>query len=187
VFNILLQVLDEGHLTDSKGRTVDFKNTVLIMTSNIGSNYILDYQLKAAIQGDSIYPEMKQKVMNALRDHFRPEFLNRIDETVVFHALTPEELKKIVTIQIHYLNKRLIERKMLLNVTDAAADWLARTGYDPIYGARPLKRLIQKDIENPLSLEILKGTFTDGDTIKIDLGDDTLKFVKEASTPLVAV
>jgi ATP-dependent Clp protease ATP-binding subunit ClpB len=187
VFNILLQVLDEGHLTDSKGRTVDFKNTVLIMTSNIGSNYILDYQLKAAIQGDSIYPEMKQKVMDALRDHFRPEFLNRIDETVVFHALTPEELKKIVTIQIHYLNKRLIDRKMLLNVTDAAADWLARTGYDPIYGARPLKRLIQKDIENPLSLEILKGTFTDGDTIKIDLGDDTLKFVKEASTPLVAV
>jgi ATP-dependent Clp protease ATP-binding subunit ClpB len=187
VFNILLQVLDEGHLTDSKGRTVDFKNTVLIMTSNIGSNYILDYQLKAAIQGDSIYPEMKQKVMDALRDHFRPEFLNRIDETVVFHALTAEELKKIVTIQVHYLNKRLLDRKMALNVTDAAAEWLARTGYDPIYGARPLKRLIQKDIENPLSLEILKGNFTDGDTIKVDLGDDTLKFVKEASAPLVAV
>lgn len=187
VFNILLQVLDEGHLTDSKGRTVDFKNTVLIMTSNIGSNYILDYQLKAAIQGDSCYPEMKQKVMEALREHFRPEFLNRIDETVVFHALTADELKKIVDIQIHYLNKRLIDRKMVLNVTDAASEWLARTGYDPIYGARPLKRLIQKDIENPLSLEILKGTFTDGDTIKVDLGDDTLKFVKESSAPLVAV
>ncbi len=187
VFNILLQVLDEGHLTDSKGRTVDFKNTVLIMTSNIGSNFILDYQLKAAIQGDSVYPEMKKKVMDALRDHFRPEFLNRIDETVVFHALTAEELKKIVEIQMHYLNKRLLDRKMVLNVTDAAAGWLARTGYDPIYGARPLKRLIQKDIENPLSLEILKGNFTDGDTIKIDLGEDTLKFVKEASAPLVAV
>ncbi|HEY9683126.1 MAG TPA: ATP-dependent chaperone ClpB [Oculatellaceae cyanobacterium] len=180
VFNILLQVLDEGHLTDSKGRTVDFKNTVLIMTSNIGSQYILDYQLKAAIQGDSCYPEMKQKVMEALREHFKPEFLNRIDETVVFHALTAEQLKKIVDIQMNYLNRRLAERKIDLVMTDEASEWLARTGYDPVYGARPLKRLIQKDIENPLSLEILKGNFTDGDTIKIEAVGDSLKFVKEA-------
>jgi ATP-dependent Clp protease ATP-binding subunit ClpB len=180
VFNILLQVLDEGHLTDSKGRKVDFKNTVLIMTSNIGSNFILDYQLKAAVQGDSCYPEMKEKVLSALREHFRPEFLNRIDETVVFHALTAEQLKKIVDIQLAYLNKRLADRKISLETTEAARDWLARTGYDPVYGARPLKRLIQKDIENPLSLEILKGNFTDGDTIEIDAGDDALKFHKQS-------
>jgi ATP-dependent Clp protease ATP-binding subunit ClpB len=177
VFNILLQVLDEGHLTDSKGRTVDFKNTVLIMTSNIGSNFILDYQLKAAAQGsDSCYPEMKMKVMEALTQHFRPEFLNRIDETVVFHALKIEQLRQIVQIQLNYLNKRLLERKIVLQVSEAGVDWLARTGYDPIYGARPLKRLIQRDIENPLSLEILKGTFSDGDTIKIDSKGDGLTF-----------
>jgi ATP-dependent Clp protease ATP-binding subunit ClpB len=185
IFNILLQVLDEGHLTDSKGRKVDFKNTVLIMTSNIGSQFILDYQLKSAIQGDSLYPEMKEKVLSALRDHFRPEFLNRIDETVVFHALTAEQLKKIVDIQLAYLNKRLVDRKMLLQSTEAARDFLARTGYDPVYGARPLKRLIQKDIENPLSLEILKGEFADGDTIEIDSDGEGLTFKKTGS--LVAV
>ena len=181
IFNILLQVLDEGHLTDSKGRKVDFKNTVLIMTSNIGSQFILDYQLKSAIQGDSLYPEMKEKVLGALRDHFRPEFLNRIDETVVFHALTAEQLKKIVDIQLAYLNKRLVDRKMLLQSTEAARDFLARTGYDPVYGARPLKRLIQKDIENPLSLEILKGEFADGDTIEIDSDGEGLTFKKTGS------
>ena len=123
--------------------------------------------------------------MEALREHFKPEFLNRIDETVVFHALTAEQLKKIVDIQLHLLNKRLVDRKMTLNLTEDARDWLARTGYDPVYGARPLKRLIQKDIENPLSLEILKGSFSDGDTIKIDSAGDGLKFFKESS--LVAV
>lgn len=115
VFNVLLQVLDEGHLTDSKGRHVDFKNTVLVMTSNIGSQHILDYQLKAAVQGDECYPEMKDKVMGALREHFKPEFLNRIDETVVFHALTPEELKQIVNIQLKILNKRLVDAKSYWN------------------------------------------------------------------------
>jgi len=181
VFNVLLQVLDEGHLTDSKGRHVDFKNTVLIMTSNIGSQHILDYQLKAAIEGDSCYPEMKERVLEALRQHFRPEFLNRIDETVVFHALTAEQLKKIVAIQLHFLNRRLEDRKMLLTATDAASDWLARTGYDPVYGARPLKRLIQKDIENPLSLKLLTGEFIDGDQILIDCQGDNLIFKKEGS------
>ncbi len=185
VFNVLLQVLDEGHLTDSKGRHVDFKNTVLVMTSNIGSQHILDYQLKAAVQGDECYPEMKDKVMGALREHFKPEFLNRIDETVVFHALTPEELKQIVNIQLKILNKRLVDRKIILEPTDAACDWLARTGYDPIYGARPLKRLIQKDIENPLALRMLKGDFMDGDRIQIDSTGDSLTFNKQPS--LVAV
>jgi ATP-dependent Clp protease ATP-binding subunit ClpB len=179
VFNILLQVLDEGHLTDSKGRHVDFKNTVLIMTSNVGSNFILDYQLRAAVEGDNVYPEMKERVLAALRDHFKPEFLNRIDETVVFHALTPEELKHIVDIQLGLLNKRLEERKIVLMPTEASRDWLARTGYDPVYGARPLKRLIQKDIENPLALKLLEGEFVDGDHIVIDAGADGLIFKKQ--------
>lgn len=181
VFNILLQVLDEGRLTDSKGRTVDFKNTVIIMTSNIGSQHILEYQLKAAVDGDASYPAMKEQVLTALREHFRPEFLNRIDETVVFHALTAEQLKKIVDIQLTILNKRLMERKILLTATEAARDWLARTGYDPVYGARPLKRLIQKDIENPLALRILQGEFADGDRILVDSNGDALQFKREGS------
>ncbi|MBS1953513.1 MAG: ATP-dependent chaperone ClpB [Cyanobacteria bacterium SZAS-4] len=187
VFNVLLQVLDEGHLTDSKGRHVDFKNTVLVMTSNIGSQHILDYQLKAAIEGDSCYPEMKEKVIGALREHFKPEFLNRIDETVVFHALTQEELKQIVDIQLKTLNKRLVDRKIILEPTDAACEWLSRTGYDPIYGARPLKRLIQKDIENPLALRMLKGDFMDGDRIQIDSDGDGLTFNKQPALVAAAV
>jgi ATP-dependent Clp protease ATP-binding subunit ClpB len=180
VFNILLQVLDEGHLTDSKGRHVDFKNTVLIMTSNIGSQFILDYQVRAAIEGDKTYPEMKERVLTALREHFKPEFLNRIDETVVFHALTAEELKKIVDIQLNILNKRLEDRKIVLLPTEASRDWLARVGYDPMYGARPLKRLIQRDIENPLALKLLQGDFADGDKIVVDSDGDKLVFKKQA-------
>ena len=178
VFNILLQVLDEGHLTDSKGRKVDFKNTVLIMTSNIGSQHILDYQLRSAVEGESAYPLMKERVLTALREHFRPEFLNRIDETVVFHALTADQLKKIVDIQLHLLNKRLMDRKITLVPSEAASEFLARTGFDPVYGARPLRRLIQKDIENPLSLELLKGNFNDGDMISIDTNGEKLTFQK---------
>ncbi|HEY9714264.1 MAG TPA: AAA family ATPase, partial [Chroococcales cyanobacterium] len=181
VFNVLLQVLDEGHLTDSKGRTVDFKNTVLIMTSNIGSQHILDYQLKSAVNGDAGYSEMKERVLTALREHFRPEFLNRIDETVVFHALTADELKQIVDIQLKILNRRLEDRKIVISTTENARDWLARTGYDPVYGARPLKRLIQNDIENPLALHMLKGDFMDGDHIKIDSDGETLSFNKEGA------
>lgn len=178
VFNILLQVLDEGHLTDSKGRTVDFKNTVIIMTSNIGSQYILDYQMKAAVDGGDHYDEMRERVMGALREHFRPEFLNRIDETVVFHALTAAELAQIVDIQMHILNKRLADRKIRVQPSDEARDWLATTGYDPVYGARPLRRLIQREIENPLALKMLEGQFGDGDNILINLGDDELLFSK---------
>lgn len=179
VFNVLLQVLDEGHLTDSKGRQVDFKNTVLIMTSNIGSQYILDYQLRSAVEGEAAYPAMKERVLEALREHFRPEFLNRIDETVVFHALSATQLKHIVTLQLHFLNKRLHDRKIELKASDAAQEWLARTGYDPVYGARPLKRLIQKEIENPLALKLLEGQFADGDRILIDGNGDGLVFKKE--------
>jgi ATP-dependent Clp protease ATP-binding subunit ClpB len=179
VFNVLLQVLDEGHLTDAKGRHVDFKNTVLIMTSNIGSQHILDYQVESATKGDeATYEVMKSKVLEALREHFRPEFLNRVDETVVFHALSQAELKQIVDLQIKQLNKRLADRKLELKPTEASKNWLARTGYDPLYGARPLKRLIQRDIENPLSLQLLEGQFADGDTIIVDVADDELIFKK---------
>ncbi|MBK7748462.1 MAG: ATP-dependent chaperone ClpB [Candidatus Obscuribacter sp.] len=181
VFNILLQVLDEGHLTDSKGRTVDFKNTVIIMTSNIGSQYILDYQIKAAEDGGDHYDEMRERVMGALREHFRPEFLNRIDETVVFHALTAAELAQIVDIQMHILNKRLADRKITVQPSAEARDWLATTGYDPVYGARPLRRLIQREIENPLALKMLEGEFGDGDDILINLGDDELIFSKASN------
>lgn len=181
VFNILLQVLDEGHLTDSKGRTVDFKNTVIIMTSNIGSQYILDYQIKAAEDGGDHYDEMRERVMGALREHFRPEFLNRIDETVVFHALTAAELAQIVDIQMHILNKRLADRKITVQPSAEARDWLAATGYDPVYGARPLRRLIQREIENPLALKMLEGQFGDGDNILINLGDDELIFSKASN------
>jgi ATP-dependent Clp protease ATP-binding subunit ClpB len=181
VFNVLLQVMDEGHLTDSKGRTVDFKNTVIIMTSNVGSQYILDYQVKTAIEGDANYSIMKEKVLTALRESFRPEFLNRVDEIVVFHALTAKELKHIVDIQLNYLNKRLEERKIVLLPTEAARDLLARTGYDPSFGARPLKRLIQKEIENPLALKLLEGEFRDGDQIIVDSDGDKLTFKTEIS------
>jgi len=146
------------------------------MTSNIGSQYILDYQLRSAGGGDDHYEEMKDQVMQALRAHFRPEFLNRVDETVVFHALTVEQLKSIVDIQLHILNKRLSDRKITVQTTEAAEEWLARVGYDPVYGARPLKRLIQKEIENPLALKLLEGVFTDGSTIKIDSNGEELEF-----------
>mgnify|MGYP000591425560 CR=1 FL=1 len=179
IFNVLLQVMDEGHLTDSKGRKVDFKNTVIIMTSNVGSQYILDYQVKSAIEGDSGYALMKEEVLTALKTHFRPEFLNRIDETVVFHALTAKQLKQIVDIQLNYLNRRLEERKIVLLPTEAARDWLARIGYDPMFGARPLKRLVQREIENPLALKLLEGEFKDGDQITVDSDGDKLIFRKE--------
>ncbi len=151
------------------------------MTSNIGSQHILEYQLKEKSGGESAYAEMKESVMQALRDHFRPEFLNRIDETVVFHALTPGELKQIVDIQLRILNKRLEDRKILLTASDAACEWLAKTGYDPVYGARPLKRLIQKDIENPLALKLLQGDFADGDRITINSDGAKLEFKREGS------
>lgn len=180
VFNVLLQVLDEGHLTDSKGRHVNFKNTVIIMTSNIGSQHILDYQLRAGESGDEAYDSMKDQVLDALRKHFRPEFLNRIDETVVFHALTEEQIREIVILQIKILNKRMADRKIILEPTQAALDWIARQGYDPMYGARPLKRVVQRHIENELSLKLLEGMFSDGSQLQIDERNDELVFTKVA-------
>ncbi len=171
VFNVLLQVLDDGRLTDSQGRTVDFKNTVLIMTSNLGSEEILNAQE----QGMS-YEQLHMLVMGEAKQHFRPEFLNRVDETVVFHSLDTAQLGRIVHIQLDRLRQRLLERRMTLAVTKSAIDQLARRGYDPVYGARPLKRLIQRDIETPLSRLIVMGEVKDGDDVEVDFVNNEMKF-----------
>ena len=168
VFNVLLQVLDDGRITDGQGRTVDFKNTVIIMTSNIGSQFIME---------ESSGEARERLVMEALRQHFRPEFLNRIDDIIIFDRLTEEELKKIVEIQLKRLVRRLENQKITLELSDTAKALVASHGYDPVYGARPLKRAIQKYILDPLSMDILEGKFHEGHTIKVDVEDDVLKFV----------
>ena len=175
VFNALLQVLDDGRLTDGQGRTVDFKNVIVILTSNIGSHRILEY--RGAFEGEE-YRRMKDTVLDELRQAFRPEFLNRLDEIIVFHALSEEHLKKIVEVQLAGLRGRLAERHIVLELTDAARTRLVRNGYDPAYGARPLKRAIQRDIETPLAKRILGGEVRDGQTIRLDAdpGQSGLKF-----------
>ncbi len=176
VLNVLLQLLDDGRLTDGKGRTIDFKNTVVIMTSNLGSQLIAE---RAAGEGGSIDEGTRRLVMDALRDHFRPEFLNRIDEIIFFHALGREHLKRIIDIQIAGLMKRLEERKIHVELTDKAKEQLVREGYDAAYGARPLKRTIQRRVLDPLALRVLEGDFLEGDTISVDAGSgDTLTFTK---------
>jgi ATP-dependent Clp protease ATP-binding subunit ClpB len=172
VFNVLLQVLDDGRLTDGQGRTVDFRNTVIVMTSNLGSDLI---QLKA---GEARYTEMKEAVMEVVRSAFRPEFINRLDEIVVFHPLMQEQIRAIARIQIDYLRQRLAEHEMGLEVSDAALDQLGAVGFDPVYGARPLKRAIRQQLENPLAQEILAGRFGSGDTIRVDLAGDGMTFSK---------
>ena len=170
VFNVLLQVLDDGRITDGQGRTVDFKNTVIIMTSNIGSQYILDATDNAE--------QREARVLDALRGHFRPEFLNRVDEIIIFDRLSDEDLKQIVEIQVSRLIKRLAAQKITLHLTDAAKVHLAHEGYDPVYGARPLKRAIQRSLLDPLSLEILAGKFREGDVITADAKDGKIVFSK---------
>ncbi len=178
VFNIMLQIFDDGRLTDSKGRTVDFKNTIIILTSNVGSDIILDNAIKGMLS-ESDREKTKEEVTEKLRSYFKPEFLNRIDETVFFEALRLEDLNKIVDIQVKYLRKLLAERKIEFEITDDAKDKLALEGYNPIYGARPLKRVIRSQIENPLSKELLLGHFTDGDKILIDVKDEKIAFEKK--------
>ena len=160
----MLQILDDGRLTDGHGRTVDFKNTIVTMTSNIGSHRILEY--RGAFEGRE-YDQMKQAVLDEMRRHFRPEFLNRVDEVIVFHALSEEHLKEIVDIQLTQL-RRLAERHIQIELTDAARTHLVRTGYNPTYGARPLKRAIQKEVETQLARFILKGEVRDGQTVLVD-------------------
>ncbi|HHQ41712.1 MAG TPA: AAA family ATPase, partial [Chromatiales bacterium] len=172
VFNVLLQVLDDGRLTDGQGRTVDFRNTVIVMTSNLGSHLIQEM----AAGGEASYEAMKDAVMEIVGKHFRPEFINRIDEVVVFHPLSKEQIRQITEIQVRYLRQRLQDRHMDLVLTDAALDKLGEAGYDPVYGARPLKRAIQHLLENPLAKEILAGRFKPGDTIVADVEDDRIVF-----------
>ncbi|MEM8548631.1 MAG: AAA family ATPase, partial [Pseudomonadota bacterium] len=164
VFNVLLQVLDDGRLTDGRGRTVDFRNTVVIMTSNLGSQRIQQF-------GESDdYAGMRAAVMEVVGTHFRPEFINRVDDTVVFHALAREHIRKIVDIQLAGLRQRLAERDLALAITDAALERLAEAGFDPVYGARPLRRAIQVAIENPLAQRILSGAFAPGSEVRVDAG-----------------
>ncbi|NJO98141.1 MAG: ATP-dependent chaperone ClpB [Hyellaceae cyanobacterium CSU_1_1] len=173
VFNLMLQVLDDGRLTDSQGRTVDFTNTIIIMTSNIGSQYILD------VSGDdTLYEEMRSRVMAAMRDSFRPEFLNRIDEIIIFHALVKDQLRHIVQIQVKGLEQRLDDQKLALKIADVGLDYLADLGYDPVYGARPLKRAISRYLETAIAKSILRGEYQPGDTIFVDVEDERLVFKK---------
>jgi ATP-dependent Clp protease ATP-binding subunit ClpB len=170
VFNVLLQVLDDGRLTDGQGRTVDFRNTVIVMTSNLGSQQIQE------LAGEENYERMKTAVMEVVGSHFRPEFINRIDEAVVFHPLGREQIRAITTIQIDYLRKRLAERDLGLTLSEAALDRLGEAGFDPVYGARPLKRAIQHQLENPLAQEILAGRFQPGQVIEVDVEGEQLLF-----------
>ncbi|NEQ84861.1 MAG: AAA domain-containing protein, partial [Moorea sp. SIO2I5] len=177
VFNILLQVLDDGRITDSQGRTVDFRNTIIVMTSNIGSEHIL-----GVAGDDSQYEEMRKRVTESLRSHFRPEFVNRVDDVIIFHTLTKDELRKIVGIQLKRIEQLLAEQKITLEMSEQAQDYLTDAGYDPVYGARPLKRAIQRELENPIATKILENMFIEGDTIFIDCGDQGLTFSNKAPT-----
>ncbi len=179
VFNVLLQVLDDGRLTDGHGRTVDFRNTIVVMTSNLGSDRIQELAGRP-------YDTIKAAVMDVLRHEFRPEFINRIDETVVFHALGREQLRRIVDIQVDALRARLAERDMTISFTDQALDWLANVGFDPVYGARPLKRAIQQHVENALARDLLGGKLADGDCIQVDVAGDGLVFHKQPPNEAVA-
>ena len=180
VFNIMLQLLDDGRLTDSKGNVVNFRNTIVIFTSNIGSQDILD------LQGDDEEKraEMREKVTQAMRDYFRPEFLNRIDEHVIFNSLGKKELRGIVKLEIRRLEKRMAERDITLNLTNDALDFLVEVGFDPIYGARPLKRTIQRELETVIARGILGGLYGDGDSIMVDVVNERLS-VQKAIAPSI--
>lgn len=193
VFNSLLQLLDDGRMTDGHGRTVDFKNCIIIMTSNAGVEHIkressLGFapRKEAAKAGNQRYEAMKEKVMAEVKRTFRPEFLNRLDETIVFHELTERQLRSIVDLMVRDLQKRLAERKLDIELTEKAKSWLAREGYDPVFGARPLRRVIERCVENPLSTKLLRGEFKEGDTVKVELGDEGLTFAAKTSAKAAA-
>jgi ATP-dependent Clp protease ATP-binding subunit ClpB len=181
VFNILLQVLDNGRITDSQGRPVDFRNTVIVMTSNIGSEDILD------VSGDdSKYDMMRKRVMEGLQSYFRPEFLNRVDDLILFHTLSRSEMRHIIRLQLKRVENLLKEQKISFEISQAACDHLVEAGYDPVYGARPLKRSIQREVENPLATKLLENTFISGDTIIIDKGEHGLTFSKKSPVKTLA-
>ena len=177
VFNVLLQVLDDGRLTDGQGRTVNFTNTVLIMTSNVGSQYITTEEDES---------RLSDMGMNALRERFRPEFLNRVDEVVIFHRLKPDDLRAIVDVQLQRLERVLAGRGLSIDLADAARDYLAEHGYDPVYGARPLKRVIQSDLMNPLAMQLLEGSLKEGDHVVVDVTEDGGSLVfRPAEAPIL--
>ncbi|HIC93762.1 MAG TPA: ATP-dependent Clp protease ATP-binding subunit, partial [Anaerolineae bacterium] len=177
----LLQILEDGRLTDGQGHVVDFRNTVIIMTSNIGTEYAkkggtLGF-LRSA-EGSLDEEEVRQAIEKSLKKTFRPEFLNRIDEVIIFHALTKEHVKKIVDLQMREISARLAEQGITIELTEAAREWLAEQGYDPQFGARPLRRTLQRHVESPLSVQLLRGQFQAGDTVVIDVGEEGLTFTK---------
>jgi ATP-dependent Clp protease ATP-binding subunit ClpB len=175
VFNILLQVLDDGRLTDGQGRTVDFRNVILILTSNLGSHFLVDPELSSR--------ERQEQVMSLVRASFKPEFLNRLDDVVMFAALTQDQLASIVELQVAAVQRRLTERRIVLDVSDAAREWLARNGFDPLYGARPLRRLVQTTIGDQLARAILAGSIVDGDTVHVEVrGDEIVLGAREHAT-----
>jgi len=170
VFNVLLQVLDDGRLTDGQGRTVDFRNTLIIMTSNLGAEYLV------SLGEDQDVDAVRDSVMGVVRASFRPEFLNRVDEVILFHRLRRQDMGAIVRIQLGRLEKLLTDRKIALELDEEAIQWLAAKGYDPAYGARPLKRVIQKELQDPLAEKILGGEILDGSTVRVTAGSDRLNF-----------
>jgi ATP-dependent Clp protease ATP-binding subunit ClpB len=180
VFNVLLQVLDDGRLTDGQGRTVDFRNTLIVMTSNLGAEFL------AALREEEDTEAARPQVMDIVRLHFRPEFLNRIDDIILFHRLQRKEMSKIVEIQLRHLEKLLAERKIELVLDETARMWLADKGYDPVYGARPLKRVIQREVQDPLADKILASEITDGSTVRIVGGTDHLLFVPSEAAEAAA-
>jgi ATP-dependent Clp protease ATP-binding subunit ClpB len=177
VFNVLLQILDEGRLTDSQGRTVDFRNVVIIMTSNIGSSHILEWADGRA-GGQADWETVAERVRGELRNHFRPEFLNRVDDVVVFKPLSRADLSHIVDLQVAHLRRLLADKKIGLEISEEAEDLIAEIGYDPVYGARPLKRVIQSRLQNLIAMELLEGEFQEGDTIRVDAKDGALAIAK---------
>jgi ATP-dependent Clp protease ATP-binding subunit ClpB len=177
VFNLLLQVLDDGRLTDSQGRVVDFRNAVVIMTSNIGSHHIVE----AGASDPLGWMEVEGKVLDALRRHFRPEFLNRVDDIVVFHQLSRDDIDAIVALQVAKLRQLVAARGLVLDLDPEAMHWIAEAGYDPLYGARPLKRVIQRELQNPIALALLEGDYQEGDTVRVTRGPDGLRLERGAT------
>lgn len=177
VFNVMLQILDDGQVTDSKGTQVNFKNTIIIFTSNIGSQDILDLDGSSEIGDQEI---MKSRVTKAMKDNFKPEFLNRIDEYVIFNSLSKADLREIVKLEVKRLEKRLADRQMTMDLSEATLDYLADVGFDPVYGARPLKRTIQRELETVVAQGILRGDYTDGDKIRVDMEDERISVTKIA-------
>jgi len=184
VFNVMLQILDDGRVTDSKGTTVNFKNTVIIFTSNVGSQDILDLGGSSDPGAQKL---MRERVTEAMKAKFRPEFLNRIDEEVIFNSLSKEDLRGIVKIEVSKLESRLMEKQITMSMSNAALDFLADKGFDPVYGARPLKRAIQRDLETTVAQGILRGDYTDGDTILVNVGDNKLVVERSNAVRVVPV